>query len=60
MIMASAISQKRLLGSFGSFNFLLGKNDKKREKNATCNFTDGVSALDIEKYASEVIYSRNP
>jgi hypothetical protein len=42
MIMAPAISQKRLLGSFDSFNYLLGENDKKRERNAMCYFTDVI------------------
>jgi hypothetical protein len=44
MIMAPAISQKCLLGSFGSFNSLLEKNDKKREKKAICNSTNDINA----------------
>jgi hypothetical protein len=40
MIIAPAISQKCLLGYFGSFKSLLGNNDKKRQKKATYNFTD--------------------
>jgi hypothetical protein len=45
MIMAPVIFQKRLLGSFGSFNSLLGENEKKREKNATHNFRDARAAM---------------
>jgi hypothetical protein len=50
MIMGPAISQKRLLGSLGSFKSLLGKNDKKREKNAICNFTDGPTTVRARKH----------
>jgi hypothetical protein len=60
MIIAPAISQKHLLGYFGSFKSLLGNNDKKRQKKATCNFTDAIvllNMLSVDIYIKDSVYA---